>query len=248
MMNLPSQWELPDEIRERFGKKRSGRQRAMAADEHLLLVLHKAPKHGKREREGTFYWRKPNGEWESTERGEGLYTLRKHLEEYSLAEENLSNKFEQVEDAEDYFQVLQELAPLHRAAKNLHATIQVAREEIHHDRDIIDLRDQAGELERTLELLYLNTKNALDFHIARKSEEQALIGMQSVQTGHRLNILAAIFFPLTAIASVFGMSLRSGLEDATIWLFWMIFLIGIILGFVTRDWVLKGGPNENAKD
>jgi hypothetical protein len=42
-MKLPQTWNLPVEIKQRFGQKRSGKQRAMLADGHLLLVLHKAP-------------------------------------------------------------------------------------------------------------------------------------------------------------------------------------------------------------
>jgi Mg2+ and Co2+ transporter CorA len=59
-----------------------------------------------------------------------------------------------------------------------------------------------------------------------------------VQTGHRLNILAAIFFPLTAIASLFGMNLRSGLEASPTWVFWVVFLAGIVVGMVVREWAL----------
>ena len=112
-------------------------------------------------------------------------------------------------------------------------------QEKNYDRDIIDLRDSAYELERALDLLHSDSKNALDFYMAKKAEEQANIGMQAVQTGHRLNILAAIFFPLTAIASIFGMNLRHGFEGAPIGTFWGVFLFGLILGFLTRKWVLK---------
>lgn len=238
-MRLPSLWELPEEIKNRFGQKSAGRQRAMVADEHLLLVLHKAPKPDQRERKEVFFWRKPEGEWAYSEKGAGLFSLRKHIEEFSLAAEKFNEEYKQAQTAEDYFQILEEMSPLRHAAKNLHTTLQAAREGIHDDRDIIDLRDWAYNLERTLDLLYMNTKNALDFSIARKAEEQVRSSRQSVQTAHRLNILAAIFFPLTAISSVFGMSLRSGLESAPTLLFWLVFLGGVVLGFITRQWVLK---------
>ena len=166
--------------------------------------------------------------------------LRKHLGEYGSAEERFSEEYEQAETAEDYFRILEEMAPLHHAANNLHATLQAAREGIPDDRDIIDLRDWAYDLERTLDLLYADTKNGLDFHIAKQAEEQARLSLRSVQTANRLNILAAIFFPLTAISSVFGMNLRSGLENAPLLVFWFVFLIGVALGFTTREWVLQG--------
>jgi Mg2+ and Co2+ transporter CorA len=236
-MRLPSTWELPDAIKIRFGEKRSGKQRTMVADGHVLLVLHKVPTHEMDEREAAFFWRKPNGEWESTERGQGLFTLRQHVESFEQAEERFDAALRKAQNAEDYFQILQDLGPVSHAAKNLYATLQAAREAVHEDRDIIDLRDQAYDLQRTLELLYTDTRTALDFYMARKSEEQARLGMESIQSENRLNILAAIFFPITAIAGIFGMNLHSGLENLPIFGFWLIFAAGILLGFITRGWV-----------
>ncbi|MEB3358033.1 MAG: hypothetical protein VKK04_15000 [Synechococcales bacterium] len=59
-MKLPPSWNLPDQIRNRFGQKSSGKQRAMLAEGHLLLVLHQVPSPGDRTRTGIFYWRKPD--------------------------------------------------------------------------------------------------------------------------------------------------------------------------------------------
>jgi Mg2+ and Co2+ transporter CorA len=239
-MKLPSSWDLPEAIKNRLGRKSSGQQRAMVADGHLLLVLHQVPQHGKRDREAVFFWRKPEGNWEYSGRGIGLPALKKHLEDYSTAAEKLSQKYEQAELAEDYFQILEELVPLQRAAQNLHATLQAAREAISGDREIIDFRDGAAEIDRTLELLYLDTKNALDFKIAKQTEEQAQLSLQSLKAAHRLNILAAIFFPLTAISCVFGMNLPSGFENASTGVFWLVFLGGMTVGFFVRRWVARG--------
>jgi hypothetical protein len=239
-MQLPFLWELPDEIKRRFGERGAGRQRAMVADGHLLLVLHKAPKHDERDRKAVFFWRRPTGEWEHSGKGGGLPALRRHIDEYSQAERRFSDEFAQATTAEDYFRILQGVAPVHHAAINLHTTLQAAREAIPDDRDIIDLRDWAYDLERTLDLLYVDTKNALDYHVAHKSEEEARLSLQSIQIANRLNTLAAIFFPLTAIASVFGMNLRSGFEGAA-GMFWLVLLAGIGLGYVAREWVLRWG-------
>ncbi len=237
-MKLPMMWQVPDEIKERFGERGAGKQRAMIADGHLLLVLHKAPQRDQPKREAVFFWRKPDGEWESSGKGVGLRSLRKHLAAYASAEEKFDAQYEQARTAEDYFRILEEMPPLHHAAKNLHATMQAAREGIPDDRDIIDLRDWAYDLERSLDLLYTDARNGLDFKIAKKTEEQARLSLRSVQTAHRLNILAAIFFPLTAISSVFGMNLYSGLDYGSVVMFWLVFFVGIGLGFVTRSWVL----------
>jgi hypothetical protein len=247
-MKLPISWDLPKEIIARFGQT-PGRQRAMFADGHLLLVLHKAPTADERERRGAFFWRKPNGEWESSERGRGLQALRAHVEEYDTEQQRLESEYKDADDARDYFRVLERAAPLSHAAQSLHDVLQTARETIRDDRDIIDLRDWAYQIERGYDLLYTDTKNALDYSIAKRAEEEAQLSRQAVQTGHRLNVLAAIFFPLTAIASLFGMNLCSGLEDSPTWVFWVVFLAGIAVGLVVREWVLGnlGGRTKAIK-
>ena len=65
-------WQLPAAIRSRLGKC-VGRQRPMAADGHLLLVLHAPPKPEAAEREGRFFWRNPQGEWTSKDLGSGIH-------------------------------------------------------------------------------------------------------------------------------------------------------------------------------
>ncbi len=57
---VPEDWEVPVQIRDRFGDS-AGRQRAMVADGHLLLVLHEAPGPNDRERKGCLLWRNPAG-------------------------------------------------------------------------------------------------------------------------------------------------------------------------------------------
>jgi Mg2+ and Co2+ transporter CorA len=156
-----------------------------------------------------------------------------------LAEQNLVEKYQQAQNADDYFQLLEDITPLLKATTSLHATLQSAREAISGDRDLIDLRDWAEEIERNLTLLNTNTKNALDFKIAKQGEEQAILGQKSLKAGDRLNTLAAIFFPLTAISSVFGMNLPNGLENNSMYLFWLVFLLGIALGLWIRNWIFK---------
>ncbi len=238
-MNFPKSWDIPDRIKTRFGKKTFGKQRAMVEEGHVLLVLHKAPVPGKREPKVALFWRRPSGEWEATARGSGLGALRAHVEEYEAAEEKLSREFQETRDAAACFRILKEAAPLKGAAGNLHAALQAAREAIYDDRDVIELRDEAGELKRNTELLYMDAKNALDFEIAQKAEEQAQLGRQSVRTGHRLNILAAIFLPLATLSSLFGMNLPHGIRSDSPWGFWIVFAVGMTLGFIIRGWILK---------
>jgi len=256
-MPLPLSWDLPEIIKTRFGQKSSGKQRAMEAQGHLLLVLHKAPRQHQKNRESVFYWRKPSGEWLSSEqkntllsqqKAAGIKQLINHLQEYAQMERDFTQQYHNAKNAQDYFLILQHLTPLNRSIKNLHATLQSAREEIPDDRDLIDLRDFAYELERNLDLIYTDTKNALDFYLAQKAEEQNRLTIQSLHFSDRLNILMAIFLPLTAITSVFGMNLPSGLENSPTIFFWLIFSGGIFLGFVMRGWVFNSKILSNFRE
>lgn len=47
--------------------------------------------------------------------------------------------------------------------------------------------------------------------------------------------MAAVFLPLTAVASVFGMNLRSGLEESPAWIFWLVLVGGIAAGLFVSE-------------
>ncbi len=51
---LPSDWNVPAVFRQRLGES-AGRQRVMAADGHLLLVLHAPPGADEAGRRGRFF-------------------------------------------------------------------------------------------------------------------------------------------------------------------------------------------------
>jgi len=239
-MKLPASWTLPTQINSRFGQRSIGKQRAMIAEGHLLLILHQAPQPDDQTRTGALFWRKPTGEWEHHGGAVGIQPLVKHLEQYNIVEEALQTQYDQAQIAEDYFRILEAIAPLRLAAKNSYAALQSAREGIPDDRDILDLRDWASDIERNLDLLYENAKNALDFKIAQRAEEQTRLSNEAVVSGHRLNVLAAVFLPLTAIASIFGMNVNNGLESTPVVLFWLVALMAIGLGLLVRQWVVTG--------
>jgi len=74
--------QLPDTIKKRFGERSAGKQRAMEAEGHLLLVLHKAPKPNQRDRSAVFF-----RDWaESIERNlDLLYENTKNALNFSIA-------------------------------------------------------------------------------------------------------------------------------------------------------------------
>ena len=182
-------WEVPQIFRDRLGA-RAGRQRAMFADGHLLLTLHEPPKPDEEERVGRFFWRQPDGTWSSSERGKGPNAISRHLNEYTDILDELEKRDQAADSAEGYFGVLSELGPLQRAAQNIHQALQQAREMVSADRDIINFRDQAYQIVRTAELLYHDSKNSLDFAVAKRAEEQSHHAYQMSLSAHRLNMLA----------------------------------------------------------
>jgi hypothetical protein len=238
-MILPPTWSVPDAIRIRLGQSTYGRQRAIVENGHLLLVLHKPPGPDDREREGLLFWRSAQGEWQFNRGGSGTGSLKRHIQSYADIEAKLAADYEQASDINGLFDLLEVLAPLTRSARNMHAALQTAREAIKADTFLIEMRDLAYEVERNLELLHEDVRNAIHHRAARKAEEQARLTEQTLHASHRLNILAALFFPLTALASLFGMNLAHGMDEHQPAVFWLVFLASALLGLAMRAWVLR---------
>ncbi len=242
-MKLPGNWTLPQEIQDRLGVK-PGRQRAMIAEGHLLLILHKIPGADDAERTGVLFWRNPEGEWRASEGKGGLPVLKKHMGDYDDAAEVLEQKYEGAESALDYFEILKLAIPLHRAAKNMQVALQTAREGLPDVKELISLRDEAYEIARACELVEADSKVGLDYDTARKADAQARIARLQASASHRLNLLAALFLPITALASVLGMNLTHGLEDSGSWAFWMILMIGLVTGLCLVPLLAKHDDDE----
>ena len=240
-MKIPVGWELPDEFRSRLGEK-LGRQRAMIAQGQLLLILHALPTQKSLSREEVAFWRDAEGQWKSTGGKGGLGALRAHLESYAKAVADLERDYESAHDSHGYFAVLEAVVPLARAAHNQFLALQSAREGVPEATEIIALRDLAGDVERASAIIQIDAKNALDYQIARQSEEQARLANELMSASYRLSFIAALFLPLTAITTVFGMTLRSGLENAPPSVFWSIFGFGALLGAIFGIFVQKRAP------
>ena len=246
-MIIPPSWTLPETIRTRLGQTTYGRQRAIIEEDHLLLVLHKPPGPDDASREGVLFWRNPAGEWQWS-RGTGSGALKRHIQSYSELEAKLTHDYEQAKDTNALFDLVEALTPLTRAARNMHNAIQAGREGIKNDGYLIEMRDLAYEVDRNFDLLLEDVRNAIQHRTAREAEEQARLGKEALRASHRLNTLAALFFPVTAIASIFGMQFSHGLNPNSPAIFWAVFAIGVALGFVMKNWVMakpkdgNGGP------
>ena len=237
---IPPLWKVPQTFRDRMGE-RVGRQRLMVADGHLLFVLHAPPKPNENQRHGRFYWRDSEGQWTSKDRGTGVNALNKHLEDY----EELIGKLDRLEElattSTEYFAILEQLSPVQRAATNLHRVLQDAREQCPDFRELINLRDRAYDIERTAELLLSEVKNALDVVVAKRAEEQSAFSHQMSIATHRLNVLAAFFFPLATLMAIFGANLRHGWEDAWPPIPLLVVLGGgLVLGSILSVFVTRG--------
>lgn len=230
MSLLPSQWSVPDAIRNRLGRE-PGPQRSMLEEGHLLIILHQLPRPDEHQRKGALFWRSPLGEWKTNLHGSGIEALKEHLKAYDNRLMNLELAETQAKSAEDYHTVLEKLAPVLRSSRGLHRALQQAREMVKNERELINLRDQAAAIERNAELLLQDAQFGLNFTVARQAEAQAAIARQMAATSHRLNLLAALFLPLTALASIFGMEIHSRLPD-TPTNFWIICGAGLLTGLV----------------
>lgn len=227
-------------FRERLGET-VGRQRAMHAEGHLLLVLHTPPQKDADERHGRFFWREPAGQWRSSDLGAGPGALKAHLDQYATIVEKFDEQDEQALSAEDYFAILEGLAPVHRAARHLHQALQEAREAVPQDRALINFRDQAYAIERQADLVYTSAKNGLEFAVAKRSEDLAHAGHRMSVSAHRLNLLAAFFFPLATLASIFGISgVAHPLENGPApWTFLGLVGVGLISGIVLTVFIMR---------
>ena len=115
--------------------------------------------------------------------------------------------------ATEYHTVLEQIAPVLRTSRGLHRALQQAREMLKSERELINLRDQSAGIERNAELLLQDAQFGLNFTVARQAEAQAAASRQMAAAAHRLNLLAALFLPLTALTSLFGMEIPSGMKD-----------------------------------
>lgn len=239
---IPGTWEVPGEFRERLGE-RPGRQRVMFSGGHLLFVLHEPPKPDEPTRRARLFWREPSGTWHSTSRIPGSAALRSHIEEL----ERTIDQFDKLEDsavkAGEFLPILEAISPLRRTSENLHRVLEEARQLLPGDRDLINLRDRAYDVSRTAELLYDATRNALDIARTKRAEEQAAASEAMATAAHRLNLLAAFFFPLATLATVFGMELPTGIEKLEgPWPFLAICGAGLFLGLLVAAFFLKRRP------
>jgi len=236
---IPESWQVPAKFRQRVGAS-AGRQRAMIDSGHLLLILHELPGLNQMERSARLFWRAPDGSWKASgaREGSGLPVLKRHLEAFQAAivkfDEALDEAVKGAVRPEPFFDVITRATPLQRTTRNLHKALQAARDGVD-DKEIITLRDLASDLERAADNIVTDAHNGMAFSIARNTETQTWQATRALRAQHRLNLLAAVFFPVTAIGTIFGTQMTTGLEGAGPWLFWAVVGVAFATGLIIRS-------------
>jgi len=232
-------WTLNEGIKKRLGDGRYGRQRTIAVDDQMLVILHEPPKVDVNERIVSVFLREKDGSWlhNGQRKGEGM--LQRLLEDYRQQFEQYEKKYNKAKTSDDLFLVLEGLNPVLRAIKNLELALQDARQACPDDKLALTMRDEASDCLRNFELLAEEARLALDYRMAKNAETQIEQSQKMAKAQHKLNLMAAITFPMMALSSLFGMNLMSGLEDSPKILFYMVVTFGFVVGIGALRWVLK---------
>ncbi len=243
---IPHNWQCPESFRERMGNQ-AGKQRIMSHGGHLLVILHLLPDPATPEkRDARLFWRSPDGTWLGSGGGApGIAGLRAHVEAFLEEANKLEARADAADSADEWFSLVRSTSPLLRSARNMHRTLQEARDAAKEDRNLITVRDLSGDAERSFELLHAHTQEGLDYTIARRAEEQAHDAQHMLEAAHRLNMIAAVFLPVTAVATLLGMNLRHGLEG---WPAPLTFWVTLVLCFAMGLWIKSSMPRPPARE
>jgi hypothetical protein len=237
---IPHNWQLPDYFRGRLGRS-IGRQRMMHHEDQVLLVTHNLPKPDEHKRQGLLFWRNTEGKWLCSNGQPGTVGLEKLISSYEKMLEQFEEDSDTVENSKDYLTILESLGPLVRGARGLYEALQHAREALPDAKEIIDWRDQIEEIVHGLDLLFADVKTAMDVDLIRQAERQSAITQRVEVSAYRLNVLAALCFPLATLGSVLGTTLTEGWSWSRSSGAFGTFLVagalgGLILGvYVTRS-------------
>jgi hypothetical protein len=227
---VPKTWQLPDSIRKRLGTS-VGRQRLMNEEGHLLLILHQVPKSEDDEvRTAVLVWRNPAGEWKSHPTNGGLAGLDAHLASYRSAIHQMDEDVEKAQTPRQYFEVMRRMHPVQRSTRNMAEVLQAARQALPDESRLINMRDQAVDLERGIELIAADAKAGMEFTMAEAASQHALSALEASQEARRLNRLAAFFFPLATLVAVFGINAPN--EVVKYPSFWTVVVSGTVLGLI----------------
>lgn len=228
---VPPNWQLPDYFRKRLGRT-VGRQRLMQEDGQLLIVAHLVPDANETNRRGVLFWLDAQRTWHASNGEAGAAALPKLLDGYSKRLEYYDQLESAALTADQYLPLLEGLAPVARSARNLYTVLQEARKAVTDVPELIDFRDRAYEISRNAELLFQDARNSMDVAVVRRAEEQATASQRMSVASHRLNTMAALFFPLATLGAIFGTTLTENWNWSQSAAPFLLFLaVGLVSGF-----------------
>ncbi len=234
---VPPRWELPTEFRRRLGRT-VGRQRVMSHEGQLLIVAHDVPNPEEDRRQGVLFWYGTDEQWQASNGESGSEAIQNLLSKYEARVEEIDQSEQRAKAAEDYLPVLEGLAPVSRSARNLYDVLREARKSAPQLSELIDVRDRAYELSRTTELTYQYAKDSMDVAMIKRAEEQAAASDRMAVASHRLNLMAALFFPLATLSGVFGTTLTDNWSWSESSQGFLLFLIvGLVTGVLLAAFV-----------
>jgi hypothetical protein len=234
---VPALWQLPDAFRRRLGNS-VGRQRIMMDDGHLLIVAHEVPTANQPTRRGILFWRSPDGEWKASNGEPGKIAINNLLDRYERRLEEFDKLEAAATKADQYLPLLDGLGPLLRSSRNLYEVLQEARKAAEGFEELIDVRNRAYDMSRSVELLHQDARNGMDVAVVRRAEQQAAASERMALASYRLNKMAAIFFPLATLAAIFSTTLTEGWSwSQTEMPFAMFLITGVMLGFILLNFV-----------
>lgn len=222
---VPSNWQLPPLLQRRLGRS-VGRQRLMTHEDHLLIVAHDVPLLDESDRRGVLFWRDSAGEWRSSNGEPGTVAIENLLAKYDRKLDEFEQAEMQSTRSEEYLPLLEGLAPVARAANNFYTVMQEARKTFPDVTELIDWRDHAYDVSRTAELTYQYAKDSMDVAVVKRAEDQAAASDRMARAAHKLNMMAALFFPLATLGSIFGTTLTDNWSWADTPQPFLLFLTG----------------------
>jgi Mg2+ and Co2+ transporter CorA len=154
--------------------------------------------------------------------------------------DELERRLGKAKTAGERFDLIREARPLARAARNLHAALRDVRTAIPTDENVLGARDRAYDVERESSALLEEASAALQLGLAEDTEEQSNASSRIAVESHRLNLLAAVCLPITALGAMLGMNVRTGLEPLPgPWLFFAIVGTAFGVGLALHAWVRR---------
>lgn len=238
---MPNTRDLPEGIRQMLGNNAGQRQRYIEHNGLHALVLHRPPRRGDKTRDALFFWKTTEGGWQNSSDTSGLGLARRTATDYEKRVAELDTHYEKADgDLRAHFGILGDLAPFSRALSNASVVLQTARDHCKNDGEIAEIADLVYACHRSAELLQTDLHHSIEHLRAEQQERLASASDRALRSSQRLNILTAIFLPVTAITGVFGMNLHSGFEDHKN-MFVMVFASGLLVGLGFCMWILTAG-------